>query len=563
MENLEKNMTNEQPKNTTEDVKKTEQHVVEKEVSPEKTKEAEKIILGTLDVESSGDLGDFNEKLKETTKTLPRYQQTEEALKEIEPEDLPHELFKLLKKDSDEVINNQDVPIDGVLIKSMKQGGLECAGRTLIASTFLQEHNIDHAVVSAPGHSLLIIEKTPDTLAYFDANNNLYFTFPKSALLGYTDTKTLAECKLNEYIPRETDTVDGIGTVFSKFLINVATEGVGRQYLGNVAAALNGNEEFEKSGIKKDLESRDAINEIETRIYGQNDVLDNFRSKEGDLIEAEDEQTKSDKRFFAEALKNYPTHDEFVSFFPIVLDGNIGDRVPYIKNATMEQKKAYAAKVWNYLQQENNQEKEPNFTIEIKPKFSSFVPKEFADDPVGYFEREGVNIKKGERKIDESGAVREDPTAVKDLPVWKNEQGEEIYAVGRRVNTLKGVVGESGDPFYEYKILEKLSQMGLSAAKPIGKIEQGGTHLIVMERIPGIRWSERDSLNLKEKGYSDEDIKNLMNEAETKMNEMKSLFEQSGVVRGWKLKDMVFQIDVENKKVISIVPTDWERTKIV
>ena len=44
---------------------------------------------------------------------------------------------------------------------------------------------------------------------------------------------------------------------------------------------------------------------------------------------------------------------------------------------------------------------------------------------------------------------------------------------------------------------------------------------------------------------------------------MKSLFEQSGVVRGWKLKDMVFQIDVENKKVISVVPTDWERTKII
>ena len=123
MENLEKNMTNEQPKNTTEDLKKTEQHVVEKEVSPEKTKEAEKIILDTLDVESSGDLGDFNEKLKETTKTLPRYQQVEEVLKETEIENLPHELFNLLKKDSDEVINNPDVPIDGVLIKSMKHDG--------------------------------------------------------------------------------------------------------------------------------------------------------------------------------------------------------------------------------------------------------------------------------------------------------------------------------------------------------------------------------------------------------------------------------------------------------
>ncbi len=84
-----------------------------------------------------------------------------------------------------------------------------------------------------------------------------------------------------------------------------------------------------------------------------------------------------------------------------------------------------------------------------------------------------------------------------------------------------------------------------------------------MERIPGVRWSERDSLNLKEKGYSDEDIQQLMNSAEQKMNDLKIQFEQAGVMRGWKLKDMVFQIDIENKKIVRLVPTDWERTKIM
>lgn len=93
--------------------------------------------------------------------------------------------------------------------------------------------------------------------------------------------------------------------------------------------------------------------------------------------------------------------------------------------------------------------------------------------------------------------------------------------------------------------------------------EQDGTHIIVMERIPGIRWSERDSLNLKENGYSDEDVTSLIAEAEQKMGELKIQFEKLGVIRGWKLKDMVFQIDVENKKIVSIVPTDWERTKII
>ena len=105
--------------------------------------------------------------------------------------------------------------------------------------------------------------------------------------------------------------------------------------------------------------------------------------------------------------------------------------------------------------------------------------------------------------------------------------------------------------------------MGLPAAKPIAKAEQTDTHIIIMERIPGLRWSERDSLNLKERGYSDEDINTLIAEAEQKMNELKARFDEAGVVRGWKLKDMVFQVDIENKKISSIVPTDWERTKIV
>ncbi len=213
--------------------------------------------------------------------------------------------------------------------------------------------------------------------------------------------------------------------------------------------------------------------------------------------------------------------------------------------------------------QNNNQENAPKPKVEVEHEFAAFVPQEFLDDPGGYFEREGKNIKTGEIKYDETGRVREDPTAVKDLPVWKNAEGLEIQTVGRRVNTAKGAIGESGDPFHEYKILERLAQMGLPAARPIAKAEQANTHIIVMERIPGLRWSERDGLNLKEKGYSDEDIAALMTEAEQRMNELKTQFDEARVIRNWKLRDMVFEVDVENKKITSMVPTDWERTKIV
>lgn len=213
--------------------------------------------------------------------------------------------------------------------------------------------------------------------------------------------------------------------------------------------------------------------------------------------------------------------------------------------------------------QNNTYENAPKPKVDVEPEFTDFVPQEFLNDPAGYFEREGKNIKRGEIKYDETGRVREDPTAVKDLPVWRNTEGAEIQTVGRRVNIAKGAVGESGDPFHEYKILERLAQMGLPAAKPVAKAEQAGVHIIVMERIPGLRWSERDSLNLKEKGYSDEDVSALIAEAEQRMSELKTQFDEAGVVRGWKLKDMVFEVDVENKKIASMVPTDWERTKIV
>jgi len=201
--------------------------------------------------------------------------------------------------------------------------------------------------------------------------------------------------------------------------------------------------------------------------------------------------------------------------------------------------------------------------IEIEPQYKEFVTEEFKNDPLGYFEREGKNIKSGEIKIDNDGVVREDPTAVKDLPPWKNYKGEEIFTVGRRVNISKGSVGDSGDPFYEYKILEQLQRLGLPAARPIAKAEQADSHLIVMERIPGIRWSERDSLRLKENGYSEEEISALIAEAESKMNNLQEIFTKAGVIRGWKLKDMVFQIDIINRKILSITPTDWERTKII
>jgi len=319
----------------------------EKIPSKEKIKLAEKTILDSLGIESDSSLNNFDELLETATKSLPRYQEIEKELKTSKNEELPYELFKILKSNSDKAEVNESAPRDGVLIKSMKEGHLECAGRTLIASTFLQEHELNHTVVSAPGHAFLLIEQSPETLVYFDANNNLYFTFPRSALEGYEDLNKSSECHLKEYTPRETDFYDGLSTVFPDFVSMPAKEGLGRQYLGNVAAAFNGNKEFAGSYIAKDKEACGATHQIEEKIYGRNRVLETYYSRVEELIKQYRIQRDDDRKVINEIIKSCPEHDDFISFFTAILDGNIGTRLPYIKNSSREQKIAFAERAWN------------------------------------------------------------------------------------------------------------------------------------------------------------------------------------------------------------------------
>ena len=325
----------------------------EKEISPEMMKRAEQVIWKTLGIENSTEnlVDNFDEILKEATKSLTQYQEIEEELKDIESKELSHELFKIIKKDSDKKQDYaEDAPNDGVLIESMKQGELQCSGRTLIASAFLQERGIKHAPVTATGHAFLIIEQPDeaDTLIYFDANNNLYFTFPKSALEGYNGVEESAECKLKDYTPREKDFFDGVNTVFSNFVVMPAQEAVGRQYLGNVAAALDGNDEFKKTKYifdedeeisevdKKELS--EAVRKIEANIYGgKNEVLENFYTRfegENGLEKKENERTEAEREAIGKFLQKYPTKTEFIEHFADKRD--VIDKILYLKNASEE-----------------------------------------------------------------------------------------------------------------------------------------------------------------------------------------------------------------------------------
>lgn len=199
---------------------------------------------------------------------------------------------------------------------------------------------------------------------------------------------------------------------------------------------------------------------------------------------------------------------------------------------------------------------------EVKPEYEGFVPDEFRQDPFLYFERQGKNIKSGDVQYDEEGRIKEDPTAVKDLPVWTNSSGAELRCVGKKVNTDKAMIGKSGDPFYEYQVMDLALAKGLPTPKPVARSSRGNEHLIVMERVPGIRWTDTDALHLSERGYSKDDIETLKSQAMAMMEELKERFDTAGIIRNWKFKDMIFDLDIENKKIRSITPTDWERTKI-
>ncbi len=211
--------------------------------------------------------------------------------------------------------------------------------------------------------------------------------------------------------------------------------------------------------------------------------------------------------------------------------------------------------------QESSLKKDSSVKVELHKETENFVPEDFKSEPVTYFNEKGVNIKSGEVKYNEDGTVKEDPTAVKDLPNWENSNGEIIPVVGKRINTTKAKVGQSSDPFYEYKILELLEETGLPAPHPIAKAEQNDQYLFVMERVSGIRWQDRIKF-LSEKGMSLEDIEKWEEKAKEKMRMLADVFEDFGIKRGWKEADMIFDIDETTGNIKKIIPTDWERTKI-
>lgn len=338
------------------------QKINKKDISREARMRAEKAILESLDLDSDASLDNFQEKLRVAIESIPRYQELEKKMADVPPEKLPYELFKMLQRSADSPDSyDQEKALheDGVLVKQIKQGSpLMCAGRVMIASAILQKCGIEHSVVStiegdekdASGHSVILLNVGEDKLAYFDAQNNLYFTFPKSALRGYEGSEKTSKCILEEFTPDKNDVIDGLNSINTKFITSPPSEGVASQYLTNISAALGDNEEFAHSGIVPDSEAKEAVDQIKNELIGENIILEKYDQRRGESINQFKEISAKKRVAILEVfIKNMEIKDDFIKNLSSdfqVNDDLIG-QYPYLKNAPENIRQQAAEKIWD------------------------------------------------------------------------------------------------------------------------------------------------------------------------------------------------------------------------
>lgn len=303
----------------------------------------------TLDM-PSGNIEDFPEKLNQAIEELPRYKEILKEVKDLPPEQIPVEVFKRIsyKADPEGWENSKD----GVLLPSMREGHLHCAGRTMIASRIFSNLNIPHAKISPPGHSMLILEPAEDTIAFFDGNADLYFTAPKEALVGYKGLSEFSECELTPFKQRENDFHIGEGGTYNYYTVELPQKGILRSYLGNAASALHQNQdgsgqpEFDNSGYIKNDKLSEVIADMREELLGEYyttyDSRRKYRRQKYDAME------NNNHAFIINTYKQSQSEQEFIDqILPELRSGDLWIMAPFYK--TDEERTERIKKVYDKL----------------------------------------------------------------------------------------------------------------------------------------------------------------------------------------------------------------------
>ncbi|MCW1888526.1 MAG: hypothetical protein KIH67_003145 [Candidatus Moranbacteria bacterium] len=206
----------------------------------------------------------------------------------------------------------------------------------------------------------------------------------------------------------------------------------------------------------------------------------------------------------------------------------------------------------------------PKTKLSIEPGL--VVPEAFRESPWQYFEEHGLNIKPGETEHKEDGSIKEDPTAVKCLPVWHDQEGNSIRVIAKKINPAKGEAAKTGNPWHETDVMMRVAEAGLPVARLLAITEDEGQYLFFTERVAG--FTVYDTAMLDEKfaahDYTKEDVEELKSQVQREMELLKNKLEAEGIVREkWKIQDMIFEIDFAERKVTKVTPVDWERTKLL
>lgn len=190
-----------------------------------------------------------------------------------------------------------------------------------------------------------------------------------------------------------------------------------------------------------------------------------------------------------------------------------------------------------------------HYTIRIRQEYAKLLPEEFIEDPKQFFTQHGELLKgsKGEGQYPDEEVI-----------LFKLSDGTEIVA--KRIELRKAKEARK-----EFSILIFAKKAGLPTAEPVGflsgKEDQDGSYLL-MKKIEG-RSGRKFEKELRESGkYSDDQIKNIMQQVAEKNKEMAELFRTTlKIDKRWRIKDTIIEFNEETGDVGSVVPIDWERVQ--
>ena len=188
-----------------------------------------------------------------------------------------------------------------------------------------------------------------------------------------------------------------------------------------------------------------------------------------------------------------------------------------------------------------------NYEILINPQLQTELPPEFIKNPTKYLHENGRTLKQANR----DGKYPDEEIIQTKL--------SEQEIIAKRVETKKVKVAKQ-----ELAISLTAQKAGLGGVKSVGfltaKDRQSGDYLL-MEKVQGVSVPQFiKEINAKLGEGEIALFKKIIN---LKIEEIAENYRQRiNIDKTWYLKDFLIDFDWDNKKIINIVPLDWERVRL-